>query len=129
MGGHICLKVQSAWPEVITKHRQDPTTKVSTGIYRILLFTLICCILHTHLTIYLFHSAGMLIAHYFCVRSKAKAKIAGLNCYTLYVFLPLFHPSTLSFILLHFACKKMTSELMNGEERVQKSVMGQSILL
>ena len=26
-------------------------------------------------------------------------------------FLPLLHPSTLSFILLHFACKKMTSEL------------------
>ena len=43
--------------------------------------------------------------------------------------LPLFHPSTLSFILLHFACKKMTSELINGEERGPKSGMGQSVLL
>ena len=43
--------------------------------------------------------------------------------------LPLFHPSTLSFILLHFACKKMTSELINGEERVPKSFIGQLDLL
>ena len=46
-----------------------------------------------------------------------------------HIFLPLFHPSTLSFILLHFACKKMTSELINGEERGPKSGMGQSVLL
>jgi len=44
------------------------------------------------------------------------------------IFLPLFHPSNLSFIFLHFACKKMAWELVNGGERVQKSVMGQSIL-
>ena len=43
--------------------------------------------------------------------------------------LPLFHPSTLSFIMLHFAFKKMTSELINGEERGQKRGMGQSVLL
>ena len=40
-------------------------------------------------------------------------------------FLPLFHPSTLSFILLHLACRKLTSELINGGERAPKSFIGQ----
>ena len=43
-------------------------------------------------------------------------------------FLPLFHPSTLFFILLYFSPKKMTSELANGPERATNSFTGLSLL-
>ena len=44
------------------------------------------------------------------------------HCNTLKPHLFAAFPSLLPFfsILLHFACKKMTSELINGGERVQK---------
>ena len=52
------------------------------------------------------------------------------HCLTLKCsILPPFHPSTLSFILLHFSLQKMTSEIANGPKRALKSLMGQSILV